>query len=67
MFEEFLLTSARQIRDLTWAHRILVGFVLLVGFYAWVVFGFGLFGKIDVITAGFAERGDFIGTINASP
>lgn len=67
MFEKSLLSSARQLRDLTWTHRIIIGFILIIGFYAWIVFGFGLMGRIDVITAGFAERGDFIGTINASP
>lgn len=58
------IVSRKQVLSLSLLMRFLLAFALIGGFYAWIVVGFGLKGRLETITFGFSERAALF---NSSP
>ena len=53
---DLLLKLNDQLMQFAWHKRVIVGIILIAGFYGWIVFGLGIFGKLHVITSAFNVR-----------
>ena len=56
MFKKLLAQTEYQLTTLTKFKLFLIAFIIVVGFYAWIIVGYGLFGKLEKINIAFAGR-----------
>lgn len=56
MFSKFIAQTKYQLTILTPIKRFLIAFIILCGFYAWIIAGYGLMGRLEKISIVFAGR-----------
>lgn len=60
---ELLLKLNDQLMQFAWHKRVIVGIILIAGFYGWIVFGLGIFGKLNAIASAFNVRAEDISAL----
>ena len=56
MLKKFFAQTKYQLTILSPFKRFLIAFIIVCGFYAWIVAGYGLVGKLEKINIAFAGR-----------
>lgn len=56
MFKSPVRATVKQFTTLSTFKKFLIAFILVVGFYAWIIVGYGLVGKLERINIVFAGR-----------
>ncbi|GEM_PF-6197807 len=60
---DLLLKLNNELMQFAWHKRVIVGIILIAGFYGWIVFGLGVFGKLHIIASVFNVRAEDLNAI----